>query len=280
MWQRTSFRHRFSPGFTLVELLVVISIIAILVTILLPALSAINETAQRTVCMTNLRTLSQASYSYANEYNGFLPRDYSPAGVTTKADPPSLLLPEILSPRIGGPDLVSYAEGLPDLLARPFSESSWNRDKELATIFKKIDVLQCPSFPPKKDYGAWSWPNPLTNERVTLNNQYYDYVTNAFDLGPGTSSKGLTRLGQVPRASDTILLTEAAAWLPVAFFQSHDVSSPGHLAASEGNRMMSINDRRHGGLVNMGYFDGHVSTRRVDTVGPLDFDPTDPNYRD
>lgn len=58
-------------GFTLVELLVVISVIALLLAILMPSLNKARELANRIVCGQNLKTLGQASTTYANSYNGF-----------------------------------------------------------------------------------------------------------------------------------------------------------------------------------------------------------------
>ena len=56
-------------GFTLIELLVVIGVIAILMSILLPALSRAREQAKKTVCLGNLRGLMQAATVYMAEQN-------------------------------------------------------------------------------------------------------------------------------------------------------------------------------------------------------------------
>ena len=56
-------------GFTLIELLVVIAIIAMLMAILMPALSKVKKIAMRVVCGTNLKGLGTAQTVYANDYD-------------------------------------------------------------------------------------------------------------------------------------------------------------------------------------------------------------------
>lgn len=66
-------------GFTLVELLTVLAIIAILAAILVPVVGRVRENAQRTVDLANLRSIGQAALLYASEHNGSLPPNNLPA---------------------------------------------------------------------------------------------------------------------------------------------------------------------------------------------------------
>jgi prepilin-type N-terminal cleavage/methylation domain-containing protein len=56
-----------SAGFTLVEMLVVIAVIAILAALLLPAASAAKRKAQRTACINNLRQINAGVRMYSED---------------------------------------------------------------------------------------------------------------------------------------------------------------------------------------------------------------------
>ena len=60
-------------GFTLIELLVVIAIIAILAAILFPVFAKAREKARQATCLSNIRQMTTAILSYAQDYDEHLP---------------------------------------------------------------------------------------------------------------------------------------------------------------------------------------------------------------
>jgi prepilin-type N-terminal cleavage/methylation domain-containing protein len=74
-----------SQGFTLVELLVVVSIMAMLIALLLPSLKRARGQAKQVVCAANLKQIKAGLWNYWTEHNGRVPYIHSPLtnGVTT-----------------------------------------------------------------------------------------------------------------------------------------------------------------------------------------------------
>lgn len=68
-------------AFTLIELLVVIAIISILAGMLLPTLSKARAKAHQAVCLNNLKELGMCFFLYADDWDGFFPKDATMSNV-------------------------------------------------------------------------------------------------------------------------------------------------------------------------------------------------------
>jgi prepilin-type N-terminal cleavage/methylation domain-containing protein len=137
-------------GFSLIELLVVISIIAVLIALLLPALAGSQEQARRLKCLTQTGQVGKAMHVYANNSRDWLP---------VMAVPPSLPLIEnqwrygglagLFSLRQVGDGSLGF--GGSSATGLPYSDG--NTEPLLASYVSTFEVLKCPSDREDRYYG-------------------------------------------------------------------------------------------------------------------------------
>jgi prepilin-type N-terminal cleavage/methylation domain-containing protein/prepilin-type processing-associated H-X9-DG protein len=230
-------KHR-RRGFTLIELLVVIAIIALLMGILMPALSRVRRQARTVYCLNSLRQLGLTMHAYAQANDDFIPRALD--------------------------HQVKWLLAFMPYLGTEYKD---------AYDYREVDVYQCPSFPragagenghlnaeQTVDYviNAWDFDNPsLTNS------------------DKGLQKNEPTKLSTIKHASERIYLSDNAAgnWRPVITdrdelnvagrFNLLDVWSTTHLpySASETQgsplvRRVANSRHRSKGCNNL-FFDGH-----------------------
>lgn len=147
-------------GFTLIELLVVIAIIAILASMILPALARGKESARRIACANNLRQLETSLKLYADEYQGLYPPR------TNAYRWPTLLLPAYRNTNLlvcptdlqrGTPQTALNSVSPPDRSPRSYFINGWN-DFFLASL----------STAEFSVYMAGTWPHASMKESSVL----------------------------------------------------------------------------------------------------------------
>lgn len=227
------------PGFTLIEVLVVVSIIALLIAILLPSLSKAREQSRRVVCQNNLRQLQHAIVFYLSDHKGIFPPHRTKVREGTK----------------GRDDLGEWA---------------WFQQLERYT--KSPEIPHCPTLANhmQEDSGiVWSWAYNRLDIGYGYNAWFlglWNHATNGgYEEYAGLRSHPWFSESRVKSPSLNILLADAnpkndrlfggQLWWP---FVDGDTGGTGE----------GVNVRRHQKGGNIVFNDGHTEFRRAGTINP------------
>lgn len=131
------FARRLQPtersGLTLVELLVVTAVVAVLFSILLPALQSARDAARRTVTQNNLRQIFVATQTYTDTYQGMMPLHLGPGSMTDKR-------------QSGTVGVFPYCGGDLSIFQSPCDQGSQEDPATLFESFGSSYVLDCKAF--------------------------------------------------------------------------------------------------------------------------------------
>ena len=204
-------RHRLPDrprGFTLVELLVVIGIIALLISILLPTLSRARSSSKQIKCASNLRSIGQGFAIYAGEYGAGLPAAYI---YKTGPGNPEYGGGTALSPKLGYTHWSWYLFGSNgDVPVDAFTCPTFQQGGLVATNPRPEDRLDGQVNDPATPTDVYDEQAPkmayTANEAVIPRNKFLPGTDRAGSAA--TYKSQMTKMTKVKDSSKFIMITE------------------------------------------------------------------------
>jgi prepilin-type processing-associated H-X9-DG protein/prepilin-type N-terminal cleavage/methylation domain-containing protein len=223
-------------AFTLVELLVVIGIIALLISILMPALSKAREQANAVKCMSNQRNLGNALVMFTQDHKGFLPKAWFNDGPVGSALNGGRMTWEYRFPKYGWDYLL------------------------LGYVGKNRELFRCPSDDPGRFRGDPADASPDSDYipasyRMNISNQHVfaGRPDNAIDR-----PLYAVRISRLKQSSKAIVFFDgannAALWHHAATWE---VSIDGKVARTY---KLNVGWDKHRGRSNYTFADGHAES--------------------
>jgi prepilin-type N-terminal cleavage/methylation domain-containing protein/prepilin-type processing-associated H-X9-DG protein len=204
--------RRRRQGFTLVELLVVIGIIALLISMLLPALNSARKQADRVKCLAALQQLGQAYNMYSVDNQG-----YWPVPRWTATGPSSYSQPST-SPLTGAP----VADGLRDIRWHDFIGKYVNGNRPINTIGTQLASVETQMWTPTIKngnnilWGCPTWNRTVVNTSgtITYNSDFFNgYMMNKFALAPNDMVGGVAPQRNTTLVSISDTNVQTGRWL-------------------------------------------------------------------
>lgn len=238
---------RNARAFTLIELLVVVAIIALMVSILVPAVSQARASANKMLCSTNLHGLVLANTIYAADHEDF----FAPGASDMSGSSPGLFRWHGHRPTVDD----------------PFDPSKG----PLSPYFQAGEMKHCPSY---EDFINTGGPSAAFESGAGGYGYNQDYVGSRSRWG-GDITTG-ARTGEISRLANTIMFADAAMargdtggeyLVEYSFVQPPYFLNGQQVMPAWGLATPSIHFR-HSGTANIAFCDGHVDSRQMSFSHP------------